>query len=92
MTFKWLTVPFTNRTKQVEAVQLWEVRWWAVKNRSMFNDTHDRMLFAKAVECVEAFTSQAEAQHYAEALTAARALVHDTGSHVGVTVTKRDGR
>lgn len=27
MIFKWLRVPESNETKEIEVVQLWEVRW-----------------------------------------------------------------
>lgn len=38
LSFKWLTVPETNATKQVEAVQLWEVRWKS-RHGEYYSDT-----------------------------------------------------
>jgi hypothetical protein len=58
LTFKWLTVPFTNWTREVEAVQLWEVRWES-RHGQYNDDTQPEM---------EAFTTETAAQEFATAL------------------------
>jgi hypothetical protein len=78
MTFKWLTVPASNDTRQVEAVQLWEVRWES-RYGKYSNDTRPE---------VEAFTSQDEADKFADALRAALVLLRTT-SGTKVTVAPR---
>lgn len=74
---KFLTVPETNATRQIEVAQLWEVRW-----RSRFGkyngDTRPE---------VEAFASEEEAKAFATALRQAFTLLRHT-SGTDVTVTK----
>lgn len=72
MDFKWLTVPFTNKTRQTQAVQLWEVRWHSVK------------VTYKGGSCrfkpeIEAFTNSGEAESFANSLRKAFSLVRLSG-------------
>jgi hypothetical protein len=65
LNYKWLTVPFTNRTRSVEVVRMWEVRWRSRHGRYS-GDTRPEL---------ECFTSEAEAAKFAESLRAAFALI-----------------
>lgn len=67
---KWITVPESNATKQVEAIQLWEVRWNS-RYGSYSCDTQPEM---------EAFPTEAEAREFAQALVNAFKLVRNTSS------------
>lgn len=74
--FKWLTVPQSNETKQVEAVQLWEVRW---------ESRHGPATWETRPE-LETFTSESSAQEFAQALRNAYRLIrHTSGAHVSIT-------
>ena len=67
MDLKWLLVPFSNRTKKVQAVQLWEVRLTS-RQTEYSHDARPEM---------EAFTSESEANEFAAALeNAVRLLRH----------------
>ena len=55
MLWKWLTVPFTNETKQEKVIQLWEVRWQS-RYGEFSEDTRPE---------IEAFTSEEEARAFA---------------------------
>jgi len=75
VSLKWLTVPFTNDTKQVETVQLWQVRWMS---------RYDEYSFATRPE-MEAFTSEVEADAFALSLKRAFDLIkHTSGNYVTV--------
>lgn len=67
---KWITVPESNATKQVEAVQLWEVRW---------NSRYGEYSSCTQPE-MEAFPTEAEAREFAQALINAFKLVRNTSS------------
>lgn len=77
--FKKLTVPDSNATKEVDAVQLWYVRWRAV--RSILSS------FYEDERIVEAFPSEQEAQEFAASLQQAEKLLRRT-AHDGITITK----
>lgn len=81
LSFKWLTVPFSNRTKRVEAVQMWEVRWWSVALRYK-----PHIALCDTAPQLECFTSEAEANAFATSITNALNLLRNTG--MGVEVTK----
>ena len=75
LTFKWLTAPFTNQTREVEAVQMWNVRWQS-RNGEYTDDTQPEL---------EAFPTEAQAQEFATALRNAFALIRYTsGTRVSV--------
>lgn len=67
--FKTLTVPASNETKEIEAVQLWAVRW-SRRYGSFHSDTED---------VLEAFTSKDEAETFRNSLVAAFKLIRHTG-------------
>jgi hypothetical protein len=72
---KWITVPASNETKQVPAVQLWEVRW---------TSRYDVYSHSTRPE-MEAFPTEAEAQAFATALRNAFELIrHTSGARVEV--------
>jgi len=71
--FKWVTVPKSNETKEVEAVQMYEVRWES-RHGEHFHDIRPEL---------ECFTSQAAAEDFAESLRKAFALIrHTSGRRV----------
>lgn len=70
LTFKCFTVPLVNTTKQVQAVQLWQVRW---------TSQHDRYPFTTSTTEVEAFPSKDEADSFALALKNAFKLIRTDG-------------
>jgi hypothetical protein len=73
---KWLTVPETNNTRQVEAIRLWEVRWHS-RNGEYSHSVRPEM---------EAFPSQEEAEAFSVSLKNAFELIrHTHGNHVTVT-------
>lgn len=75
MWLKKLKVPATNEVKEIDAVQMWEVRW---KSRyGQFNgDTRPEL---------ECFPSEIAANEFAEALRAAFKLIrHTSGDNVVV--------
>jgi hypothetical protein len=71
LNFKWLRVPVSNATKDVEAVQLWEVRW---------TSRHGEWQGSTKPE-LECFTSLEEAEAFAEALRNAFALIRHTSGN-----------
>ena len=73
--WKKLIVPWSNRTKEIDAVQMWEVRW-----RSRHGDfSHDTR---PELEC---FTSESLAEEFAESLQKAFKLIrHTSGDSVRV--------
>lgn len=73
-----LLVPETNTTKEVEAVQLWEVEW-----RGRVGPYHSDLRRE-----IEVFTSEEDATHFRDALTAAFKLLRHT-SDTQVTMRKR---
>ncbi len=77
---KWLTVPSTNETREIEVAQLWEVRWQS-RQGEYGHDTRPEM---------EAFPTRQAADEFAEALRSAFALVRHTSGHT-VTVTESGG-
>lgn len=74
---KKITVPTSNETKEVDAIQLWEVRWTS-RYGSYSRDTQAEM---------EAFPSQNQAEEFAQALRNAFKLIKHTSEN-NVTVTK----
>ena len=73
--FKKLTVPFTNWTRQVEAVQLWEVRWRS-RHGQYCSDTQPE---------VEVFTSPEDAHAFADSLrNAFRLIRHSDGDTITI--------
>jgi hypothetical protein len=70
---KWLDVPETNNTRQIEAIQLWEVRWVS---------RHGEYSHSMSPE-MEAFASQEEAESFAASLRNAFKLIrHTSGNRV----------
>ncbi len=82
--FKKLTVPETNETREVEAVQLWRVEWWSRHGESLGNVPK----WCEPRPQVECFTSKQQATEFAEALRKAFALLKYTGTGLDVTVLK----
>lgn len=77
--FKKLSVPKTNEVKEIDAVQLWEVRW-----TSRYDKWHSSL--QPEMEC---FTSEELANSFADSLRAAFKLVRNTSSvETNVTVRK----
>ena len=71
LTFKWLTAPFTNQTREVEAVQMWNVRWQS-RNGKYSGDVQPEL--------------EAQAQEFATVLRNAFALLrHTSGTRVSVS-------
>lgn len=77
MIFKRLRVPSNNETKEVEAVQMWEVRWQG-RHGEFSTSTSPQM---------EAFTSLEQANEFATSLQNAFRLVRHVGADK-ITVTK----
>lgn len=77
--FKKITVPETNATKEVDAIQLWEVRW----------DSRYGQYISDVQPEVEAFPSEEEANEFKEALVNAFKLIKHTS---GNTVTVRKAK
>ena len=72
---KKLTVPENNDTKEIEAIQLWEVRWCS-RNGEYHGCTKQEL---------EAFPTNQEAIEFAEALrNAFRLIRHTSGNRVEV--------
>ena len=78
--FKKQTVPATNETREVDAVQLWRVEW-----RSRHARYHDSSLADPRQE-VECFTSQEQAEAFAVSLRQAFKLLRFTGAGLDVVV------
>jgi hypothetical protein len=75
ITFKWLTVPTSNETKEVNAVQLWEVRWHS-RHGEYHSDTRPE---------VEAFITKELAEEFATSLrNAYKLLRHTNGTGVSM--------
>jgi len=66
-TFKKLTVPETNDTKEVDVIQLWEVRWIS-RHGEYSHHTQPEL---------EAFTSYEKANEFATALKNANKLLRN---------------
>lgn len=76
---KWLKVPLSNETKEVQAVQMWEVRWHS-RYGQYSGDTRPEL---------ECFPSQEEAESFAESLRNAFKLIrHSFGTWVAVQKAK----
>jgi len=75
---KPLEVPVSNEVKTIDAVQLWEVRWWSRFGR----------WYTDVTPVVEAFPTQEEAQAFADSLKLAFKLVRNTEEYATVTVVK----
>lgn len=72
---KWLTVPASNETREIEVAQLWEVRWKS-RHGPYHSDVRPE---------VEAFPSRQAAEEFAESLRNAFDLVrHTSGTKVTV--------
>lgn len=79
LSWKSLTVPADNTTKDIQVVQLWYVRWRS-RYGDFSNDTRPE---------VEAFTSEEEAKAFALSLRNAFSLIkHTAGTNVTVTKEK----
>lgn len=78
MNFKWLKVPKTNETKDVQSIRMWEVRWF-----SRYDAYHN--CIKEEVEC---FLSEELANDFAVSLNNAFNLLRHT-SKTKVTVTER---
>jgi hypothetical protein len=74
---KLLTVPSSNSTKQIDVVQMWEVRWCAMKHNLDF-DGHSEL---------ECFPTEVGAEEFATALRNAFKLIR-MRTMDKVTVTK----
>jgi glutamate dehydrogenase/leucine dehydrogenase len=75
MAFKWLTVPWSNKTKDIQVMQTWEVRW---QSR---NGEYSGSVRPEA----EVFTSEEEAKEFANSLSKAFKLIrHTAGTSVHV--------
>jgi len=73
LSFKKLFVHETNSTKEINAVQLWEVRW-----KSRYNE-----FFSGTQPEVEIFTDEQTARDFKQALEQAfRLLRHTSGTRV----------
>jgi hypothetical protein len=79
MNFKWLTVPQTNETKEVEAAYLWEVRWCS-RNGEYSSSVKPE---------VEGFTTEGLAQEFVTSLRNAFKLLKHTGLGTEVSVNKK---
>ncbi len=77
---KFLTVPTSNETREIEVAQLWEVRWES-RHGEYSNDTRPEM---------EAFPTRQTAEEFAEALRNAFDIVRHTSGHK-VTVREAGG-
>lgn len=80
---KWLTVPTSNETREIEVAQLWEVRW---------TSRHGEYSVCTQPE-MEAFTTREAAEEYATSLRNAFDLIRHTGegNHVSVRLAS-DGK
>lgn len=79
MQFKWLTVPWSNKTKKIQAVQMWEVRWQS-RYGQYYSDTRPEL---------ECFPSRQEAEAFANSLENAYRLIrHTSGVRVELTKSK----
>lgn len=76
--FKKLLVPFSNDTKSIDAVQMWEVRWTSRCGSYVVNTRPE----------LECFASEEEARAFSTSLENAFRLVHHTGKETNVYVTK----
>lgn len=74
---KWLRIPWSNETRPVPAVQLWEVRWMS-RHGEYHGDVKPEL---------EAFTSEEAAEEFAESLRQAFKLTRTTHA-IEVSVTK----
>ena len=84
MLMKWLTVPKSDaETKEVPAVQLWEVRWKSQRRGCLGPE------YPNVRPEVEAFTSEAAARTFAASLEMALQLIRNTSAD---TVTVRKAR
>jgi hypothetical protein len=73
---KKIPVPVSNEIKEIDAIQLWEVRW-SSRHGSYSTDTKFEM---------EAFPSKNQAEEFAQALRNAFKLIkHTSGNDVTVT-------
>lgn len=76
---KKITVPESNATKEVDAIQLWEVRW---------QSNHSPFVFASEMHPeVEGFPTEQEANEFATALRNAFTLIR--GTHCTKVTVKR---
>jgi len=76
--FKKTKVPVSNDVKEIETVQLWVVSWWS-RHGSYSGDVRKEY---------EAFTSEDEANKFAESIRNAFRLIRHTNID-GVEVEKR---
>ena len=83
MFLKWLRVPESNATREVEVAQLWEVRWNAVK----FDRLFDNERYCQSEPQVETFLAESEAAKFKESLENARTLLRLRGA-TAVTMSK----
>jgi hypothetical protein len=74
--FKWLRIPASNETKDIEVVRTWTVRWTG--RTDPFN--------SGTVPYVEVFTDNHSANEFAKSLRSAFALLRITGDGTEVFV------
>lgn len=75
---KKITMPENNLTKEVDAIQLWEVRWWSIHplfDRKGADYEYDNIVTRQNIE---AFPTQEEAEAFVTALRNAFALTKRT--------------
>ena len=83
---KWLKVPASNETKEIEVAQTWEVRWHSLKGRKLsYKHTEAKQQEWEVrygsdevrPEC-EVFLSSEDAEQFAASLQAEAALWSET--------------
>lgn len=84
MSFKWLTVPFSNTTKEISVTQLWEVRWWS--REGDYDEDNPRYVTANPE--LECFVSEKEAMEFKTSLENAFKLLRYSGTGRKVLVRK----
>ena len=78
-----ITVPASNESREVEAIELWYVRW--KRNVALFDKDSELGRFER---CVEAFADEGVANAFAESLRQANRMLRHTCC-TEVTVDKR---
>jgi hypothetical protein len=81
---KKLETPATNETRQIDVVQLWEVRWYSMR----ISELGDEPRFVLSRTEVECFLSEDEAKGFRDSLIKAQKLLRLTGSFLNVSVEK----
>lgn len=84
ITLKKIEVPETNNTKEVDVVELWEVRWVSIK----FHKILSVHLMEK--DEMQVFVSEQIANEFKDALLNAHKLLKNSGNALHVTVQKHN--